>query len=103
MRFLLFMGVAVLGAVSASSTTLLASPALQGEIKAGCLLSTDWGEAGCTCVAEAVELNDLQQSFIAATMNQQQAQAAPAGLQMSQVETQQAAMFLATAAPACQQ
>ena len=81
----------------------LASAEFQAEIKAGCMLSTDWGEAACACVAnEAASLNDLQQSFLAASMNQQQAQAAQAALQMSQTETMQASMFLATAAPACQ-
>jgi hypothetical protein len=87
----------------AAPAGLSATPALQAEIKAGCMLSTNWGDAACTCVADkAAELNDLQQSFLAATMNQQQAQAAQTALQMSQAETQGAAMFLANAAPSCQ-
>jgi hypothetical protein len=80
-----------------------ASPELQAQIEAGCRMSTNWSEAACACVADqAASLNDLQQGFLAATMNQQQAQVAQYGLQMTQAETMQASMFLATAGPACQ-
>jgi hypothetical protein len=86
-----------------AATQAAASPELQTAIKAGCQMSTNWSEAACACVAEeAGRLNDLQQGFLAATMNQQQAEAGQAALQMSQAETMEAAMFLADAGPGCQ-
>jgi hypothetical protein len=91
----------LVGALAATQSA--ASPELQAAIESGCQMSTNWSEAACACVAqEAGRLNDLQQSFLAATMNQQQAEAGQAALQMSQAETMEAAMFLADAGPGCQ-
>jgi hypothetical protein len=81
----------------------LAGPAEQAQIKAGCAISTNWSEAACTWLSEqAGSLNDLQQGFLAATMNQKQAEAAQAALQMTAAETMEASMFMANAGPGCQ-
>jgi hypothetical protein len=101
MRALVVAGVVGFGVLGAGAAQ--ASPELQTQIEAGCRMSTNWSEAACACVAsQAASLNDVQQTFLAMTMNQKQAEAAQAALQMTQAETMQASMFLATAGPGCQ-
>jgi hypothetical protein len=93
----------VMGAAMAASGAALASPELQAEIAAGCQVSLNWSAAACQCLSvEAASLNDTQQGFLAATLNEQEAEAGAHALKMTPAETMQASMFMVNAGPACQ-
>lgn len=93
----------VVGAAMAVSGVSSASPELQAQIAAGCQVSTNWSTAACECLSvEAASLNDTQQGFLAATLNEQKAEAGVYAMKMTPAETMQASMFMANAGPACQ-
>lgn len=93
-------GMGVAGIVSGAA---LASPELQSQIAAGCQVSTNWSAAACECLSvEAASLNEAQQGFLAATLNEQKAEAGAYAMKMTAAEAVQASMFMVNAGPACQ-
>jgi hypothetical protein len=94
---------AVLGIAGVVSGVAFASPELQADIEAGCLVSLNWSESACACAgAEAAVLNETQQGFLAATLNEQEAEAGQFAMQMTPAEAMQASMFMVNAGPGCQ-
>jgi hypothetical protein len=102
-RMKIRLALAGMGMASIVSGAALAGPELQAEIAAGCMASLNWSESACACAgAEAAVLNDAQQGFLAATLNEQEAEANAYAMEMSPAETMQASMFMMNAGPGCQ-
>ncbi len=88
---------------AAPLSAALAGPAEQEAIKTGCQVSTNWSEKACQCLSDqAASLTLDQQNFLAATLNQQKAEATQYAMKLTQPQTMQAAMFMAKAGPGCQ-
>ena len=89
--------------VAASCGVSQAGPAEQASIEAGCRSSTNWSASACACVADrAGSLSPDQQSFLAATLNEQKGEAQKYATKLNPAQTMQAAMFMAQAGPGCQ-
>lgn len=72
-------------------------------IKDGCLMSTNWSESACQCLADkAGDLEDIEQAFLAATLNQKSTEVIEIRLKMTVPQLTNAGMFLPNTAPACQ-
>jgi len=92
-----------IGVAAILSGAAWASSELLAEIEAGCLISLNWSESACACAgAEAAVLNETQQGFLAATLNEQKAEAGAYAMKMTPAEAVQASMFMVNAGPACQ-
>ena len=90
-------------AVLLLSTAALAGPDQQAGINNGCQTSTNWSESACACISEAaLSLTETQQSFLAATLNEQKAEAGRFAVEMSVSETLEVSMFMMKSGPACQ-
>lgn len=91
-----------LGFILAATLTVWAGPEQQARIDAGCLASTNWSEAACTCIASVAgeKLNDIQQSYLASTLNEQDVTGYAS--QMTAPELLEATMFMIKSGPACQ-
>ena len=92
----------VLGFVLVTAPVAWAGPEQQAEITAGCQASTNWSEAACGCIGAAAgeKLNDIQQIYLAATLNDQDSTGYVS--QMSAPEVLEATMFMIKSGPACQ-
>jgi hypothetical protein len=89
-------------ALVASATLAVAGTAEQASIVAGCMQSTNWPAGACQCMADkAGALTDVQQGFLAATLNEDAAAATQLRLQMSMAEMTEAALFVANTGPSC--
>ncbi len=89
------------GLLMASAT--LAGPAEVASIEAGCQKSTNWTVGACTCIAAmAGDLDPIEQSFLAAMLNEDQAKIVEIRAKMSIPQMQRAALFMANSGPACQ-
>lgn len=85
------------------TSAALAGPAEVEAIAAGCQKSTNWTPGACACIAaKAGDLDSLEQSFLAAMLNEDQAKIVEIRLQMSIAQMQRAALFMANSGPACQ-
>ena len=81
----------------------LAGPAEVESIKAGCQKSTNWTPGACTCIAaKAGDLDQIEQSFLAAMLNEDQAKVVEIRAKMSIPQMQRAALFMVNSGPACQ-
>lgn len=91
-----------LGFVLAAAPTVWAGPEQQAQIDAGCRASTNWSEAACVCIASVAgeKLSDMQQSYLAATLNEQDVTGYAS--QMTAPELLDASMFMMKSGPACQ-
>jgi hypothetical protein len=75
----------------------------QAAIRDGCVKSLNWTAAACQCFADkAGELNDGQQGFLAATLNDQKGAVAEFAVTLPQSDIMAASMFPTKAGPACQ-
>ena len=86
-----------------AGTSAVATEADQAAIGQGCLAKLNWSEPACQCLAEkAAEMEDVQQAFLAATLNQDSAAIADLRSKMTIPQITQASLFLVNAGPGCQ-
>lgn len=85
------------------SSLAAASEADRAEIKRGCLAKLNWSEPACQCLAhKATEIEDVQQAFVAATLNQDSTATADLRRRMTIPQITQASMFVLKVGPGCQ-